>query len=109
MQKKIFQYALENAVKYNGKADLNAVLGKVFSEFKDIDKKKIVEEAKEVIKKVNSMPLENQKEELKKLTPEKKEKPIKEKPKLPELEKPHKNVVMRFAPKKIQRKIYFKI
>jgi len=98
MQKKIFQYALENAVKYNGKADLNAVLGKVFSEFKDIDKKKIVEEAKEVIKKVNSMPLENQKEELKKLTPEKKEKPIKEKPKLPELEKPHKNVVMRFAP-----------
>ena len=68
MQKKIFYHALENAVKYHGKADLNAVLGKVFSEFKDLDKKKAVEETQKIIKEVNSMPLNKQLEELRKFT-----------------------------------------
>ncbi len=67
MDKKIFKLALENAVSYKGKAELGSVLGKIFSTIKVKDKKKIFKETKDVIEKVNSMELEEQKKELEKL------------------------------------------
>ncbi|GAG29347.1 unnamed protein product, partial [marine sediment metagenome] len=54
MNKKILGFALDNALKYEGKANVNAVLGRTFSEFKNVDKLIIVKEIKDVVKKVNN-------------------------------------------------------
>lgn len=67
MNKKIFKLALENAVSYKGKAEFKSVIGKVFSTIKVKDKKKIVDEVRDVIEKVNSMKLGEQEKELDKL------------------------------------------
>jgi len=67
MDKKILKLVLENAVKYDGKADLKSVLGKIFSLKKVRDKKKLINDVKKIIKKINSMKLEKQKQELEKL------------------------------------------
>ena len=92
MNKKILGFTLENALRYEGKANVNAVIGRVFSEFKNVDKLIIVKEIKEVIKKVNSWNLEKQRSEYKKLGV--KEKKRKGRVGLPEL--PHKGkVIMR--------------
>jgi len=95
MNKQILALALQNAIKYNGKADLNAVIGATFSQFKNKDKVIIIKEIKETIKKINSWSIEKQKQEFKKL----KFKPKKRKQRigLPELEKKGK-VVMRVEP-----------
>lgn len=55
MQKAILKYALANALKFNGKANPGAVIGKVISLFKDKDPKEIAKEANKIIKEVNSM------------------------------------------------------
>ena len=93
--------ALQNAIKFNGKANPGAVIGHIIANHPDM-KSKIKELAKdinEIVKEVNKMPLEKQGEELKKKAPgllieEKHEKKEKE---LPELKNP-KKVVMRFEP-----------
>ena len=41
MEKIILKYALQNAVKYNGKANPGAVIGKVFSEKPELKKKSL--------------------------------------------------------------------
>ncbi len=63
----IFRLALENAVKYNGKANLNAILGKIFSLKKVDDKNEVINKVKKIIKKVNSMKYEKQLDELKEM------------------------------------------
>lgn len=101
MYNTILKYALQNAVRYNGKANLNAVIGKVFSELKNIDKSKIVEETKKIVNDVNSMSLENQTNKLKELAPELLEqKKVEEKEKqIPDLENAIiGKVIMRVAP-----------
>ena len=70
MKEIILKYALQNAVKYNGKANLNSVIGKVFSELKEINKEQLINEAKIIINEVNSLSIEQQKENLNKLAPE---------------------------------------
>ena len=96
MDDTIKKFALQNAVKFNGKANLNAVIGKVFSELKDLDKDKIIERAKKIVEHVNSLVLDKQKEELAKydIKEEKKE----ENKELPELPNLKGKVIMRLAP-----------
>ena len=97
----ILKYALQNAAKYNGKANLNAVIGKVFSELKDANKGKVVEEAKKIINEVNSLSLNEQLKKLQEIAPELlEEKKVEEKEKqIPDLENAVKGkVIMRVAP-----------
>ena len=103
MKKIIYKLALENAVKYEGKASIGSVMGKLISTESSLkeDKNKMKEAAKEAsvtVKKVNAMSKEQQLEEFEKLgckiVKEKKEKILK----LPPLKKFHKPVVMRFEP-----------
>jgi len=100
MKEIILKYALQNAVKYNGKANLNSVIGKVFSELKEINKEQLINEAKIIINEVNSLSIEQQKENLNKLAPELlEEKKIEQKRELPDLEDAVKGkVIMRVAP-----------
>ncbi len=95
MNKQILALALNNAIKYEGKANLNAVIGAAFSEFKNKDKLIVIKEVKEIIKEVNSWNIEKQKQELKKL--KFKTKKRKERVGLPKLENTR-NLVMRFEP-----------
>ncbi|MDD5254188.1 MAG: glutamate--tRNA ligase [Candidatus Nanoarchaeia archaeon] len=70
MRDLIFKYALQNAVKYKGKASENAIIGKVFGECKDIDKKEVLEILPKVLEEINSMKFEEQKAMLENLDPE---------------------------------------
>lgn len=66
------KWALQNAVKYNGQAELGAVVGKLISENPDIKKElgKIMKQLKEIIEDVNSTSAEKQRAELEKIAPE---------------------------------------
>ncbi|MCH8004274.1 MAG: glutamate--tRNA ligase [Nanoarchaeota archaeon] len=67
MKELILKYALQNAVKYKGKAHIGAVIGKVLAENPKLkkDTKKLSKEIKRIIDEVNSLPLEEQKNKLK--------------------------------------------
>ena len=97
MDKKVIeQFALENAVKYGGKANVGAVIGKIFSVSKDINKDKVINEVKKIVKDVNKLNLKEQYEKLKLYGLPKKKK--KKKDILPELSNVKGKVVMRLAP-----------
>jgi len=68
----IKKYALHNAVKYKGKANPGAVIGKVLAENPDLRDKarEISKEVIGIIKKVNEMPFEKQEARLQELAPE---------------------------------------
>ncbi|MDP6642147.1 MAG: glutamate--tRNA ligase [Candidatus Nanoarchaeia archaeon] len=72
----ILKYALQNAIRYNGEASVGSVIGKVFSEIKDLDKKKVALETKKIVDEVNKLSLEEQKEKLKKIDPKLLEKKV---------------------------------
>ncbi len=101
MDNAVYKYVLHNAFKYNGKANLGAIIGKLINEdpsLKD-DMKSLSKEVAEVIKKVNSMSLAKQIEELRKIAPEMlEEKKIIEERKLPQLQNIQNSVVLRIAP-----------
>ena len=100
MEETIRKYALQNAVKFNGKANPGAVIGKLLGEKPELkDKiKDISKQVNAILKEINSMSLEKQKELLEKEAPELlKEKKHAEKRELPEL-KNTKKVIMRFEP-----------
>lgn len=98
----IKKWTLQNAVKYEGKASSGAVVGKIISEHPELKSKlkELMPDIQKIIKEVNSMKVEAQLEEIKKLAPEL----LEEKPKeqreglkpLPNAEEG--KVVMRFAP-----------
>jgi len=102
MKDLILKYALQNAVKYDGKANPGAVIGKVLSENPELKKEiaSISKEIQKIVKEVNLMKLEKQKENLKRLAPELLEGKKEEKERvLQELENAEKGkVVMRFEP-----------
>ncbi len=84
----ILKYALQNAIKFNGKANVGAVIGKVFAEHPELKEKasEISKEVKKKIKDISRLSVEEQTKKLKDLAPElleKKEKPKKKE--LPEL------------------------
>lgn len=97
MDKEVIErFALENAVKYGGKANVGAVIGKVFSVSKDIDKDKVIEEVKKIVAEINKLNLKEQAEKLELYgAPKKKE--VK-KDILPELEDIKGKIIMRLAP-----------
>ncbi|MEM4336519.1 MAG: glutamate--tRNA ligase family protein, partial [Candidatus Woesearchaeota archaeon] len=97
----ILKYVLQNSIKYNGKADLGSVIGKILSERPDFKKeiKKLQEDVKKVIKEVSKKKIEEQIQELKKIAPELLEKKEKEEKKIPELKNAVSGkLVTRFAP-----------
>ena len=102
MKTLILKYALQNAVKFNGKANPGAVIGKILQEKPEL-KEKIKELMKDIhntVKEVNSWTLEKQLNEIERIEPglleNKKEEKKRE---LHELANAHKGkVVMRFAP-----------
>ena len=92
LKKIILKYALQNAVKFNGKANPGAIIGKLLKEDSNL-KSKIKELSKDIqktVKDVNKLSLDEQKEKLKQIAPEMLEKKKAEKKGLPEL----KNAVM---------------
>ncbi|MBW3016790.1 glutamate--tRNA ligase, partial [Candidatus Woesearchaeota archaeon] len=97
----IYKYALHNAIKFEGKANPGALVGRIMGEFPDYrDKtKQVMDIIKAVVNDVNSMSVEEQKAKLKELAPELLEKKKVEKRQLPELEKAEKGkVVTRIPP-----------
>jgi len=66
------KWALQNAFKYNGQAEVGAVVGKLISEDPAIKKElgKLMKQIKEIVQDVNSISAERQKAELQKIAPE---------------------------------------
>src|SRR3989338_6892964 len=94
----ILKYALQNAVKY-GHAEFKAVVGKVFSELKNVkDKKVLFEEIKDIITDVNDMKMGEVVSKLMSIDPKLLEGKKEDKKELPELPNVGKKVIMRFAP-----------
>lgn len=96
----IFKHALKNAVDHEGKALVDIVMNRVIGENPDLkkDMKSLGIEIKKVLEKVNSMDLEEQKQELLKVWPDALEKKIEEK-ELPELANAVEGkFIVRFAP-----------
>jgi glutamyl-tRNA synthetase len=91
-------YALENAIKYNGKANQGAVLAGLFAEGLEKSKiKDIMPDIQEILKEVNNLSPEEQKEQFNKLDSKTSKREIREGLKeLPNAEKG--KVVMRMAP-----------
>lgn len=99
MRELVLKHALANAVQFNGKANENAVLGKVLAERPELkdEIKELRKEISKTVKEVNSWSLEKQKKELEKIGYEKPEKVEREGlPPLPDAVKG--KVVMRLAP-----------
>ncbi|MCK4670807.1 MAG: glutamate--tRNA ligase [Nanoarchaeota archaeon] len=104
----IYLAALENAIRFKGKANPKALLGKVLGKFQEYrkDTRKAIELIDKVAEKVNALGLEKQEAELKKLVPDffeaekkKKKERKKEKLELPELSNAVKGkVVTRMPP-----------
>lgn len=86
MKKVILKHVLSNAVQYNGKANVGAVVGKIIAEDPKARNKigKLMSEIKKIVDEVNSWSLEKQKKELSKFKIKKKLKK-KEKFSLPSL------------------------
>ncbi len=101
MKNLILKHVLINAIEHKGKAELQAVLGKVISENPSLKEKitEIIPEIEKTIKKINSLSLEMQKSELGETGVKIKKEKIVEKglPPLPNVEK-YEKVIMRLAP-----------
>jgi len=98
----LLKHALLNAIQHDGKANVQAVLGKIISEnIKVRDKiKEIIPEIKKIVIEVNSLSLDEQKDRIKEMgfeVEKKKVEEVKELPPLPNIKK-YKKIVMRMAP-----------
>ena len=98
----VLKYVLQNAIKYNGKANPKAVLGKFLAENAEHRKnaKEVLSVIEEVAKEVENLSVEEQIAKLKEIAPEmlEEDKGRKEKDKDLELKNVKGKVVMRFAP-----------
>jgi glutamyl-tRNA synthetase len=97
----ILKYALQNAVGYNGKASPGSVIGRVLAEKPEMKAraKDINQAVMRIIKEVNALTPDQQREKLAAIAPELLVKEKKEREfKLPELPNVKGSVVMRFAP-----------
>ncbi|MCK5600238.1 glutamate--tRNA ligase [Candidatus Pacearchaeota archaeon] len=97
-KKIVLAYALENAIKYKGKASQGAVLAGLFAEgLEKSEIKNVIPKIQETLKKVNSMSPEKQQKELEKLNSKTSKRKIRKGLKeLPNAE--IKKVIMRLAP-----------
>lgn len=103
MEKKIIlKYTLLNAIQHDGKANIQAVLGKLISEDPKVRGKikKIIPDIKKTVTEVNSLSFDEQKSKIKDLGLRTKRKKVEEERELPPLPnaKKYKKIVMRMAP-----------
>ena len=101
IKKAIRKYALQNAIRYEGKANPGNIIGKVIGENPELKTKgkELMKEIQQIVKEVNKLGIEKQTAELEKLAPELLEKKAVEKEALKPLKNAEKGkVVMRFAP-----------
>ncbi len=97
----IRKYVLQNSIRFNGKPQAGAVIGKVIGENPELKKDigKLKEEIQKAISETSKLTVEEQLKELEKTAPELLEKKEQEKKKLPELKNAKKGkVIMRFEP-----------
>jgi len=66
----IYKHALQNAVKFNGKANVGSVIGKVISEMPSAKGPELAAKAQKIVEKVNNMALQQQVEEINNVAPE---------------------------------------
>lgn len=96
------KHALINAIQHEGRADVQAVLGKIIAEKPELKTKikEIIPEVKKTVEEVNSWSVKKQEVQLKNLGIKFEEKKIEEKKELPPLPNAerYKKVVMRLAP-----------
>ncbi len=101
-QEKILAYALKNAIEHEGKAQAGAVLSPLFHEgLEKSQVKSIIPLIQEILKKVNSMSLDEQQKEFKKEQREVSHRETRkedELPELPDIKEKKGHVVMRIAP-----------
>ncbi len=100
MDQLILKHALINAIQHDGKAEAGAILGKLIAEDPRVKERirEVMLEIQEVVKMVNSLPLEEQQRRFREMGVEMPKK--REKEGLPELAdaQRHKQIVMRLAP-----------
>jgi len=70
MDELILKYSLQNAIKFDGKANTGAVVGKIFAEKPESKGPEVAKKVAEIVRKVNSMGLEEQKKKLQEIAPE---------------------------------------
>jgi len=99
-EEKILGYALKNAVEHDGKAQVGSVLSPLFVEgLEKSGVKEIMPKINEIVKKVNSMSVDEQKKELEKLGDLLSHRDVRAEGELPELPNPlPEKMVMRVAP-----------
>jgi glutamyl-tRNA synthetase len=99
-EEKIFAYALKNAVEHEGKCMAGSVLSPLFVEgLEKTQVKEIMPKINEIVKKVNSMSLEEQKKEFENLGKLLSHRDVREEGELPDLPNPIPGkMVMRVAP-----------
>jgi glutamyl-tRNA synthetase len=101
LEKNAYKYAIKNAFLHDGKASLQAVIGKIKALHPEVDIKKAVKAAKAAVKRVNGMRFEEIEKEYKKFEAEEgfELKPPEKSETLPKLPwAKHQKVVTRFAP-----------
>jgi glutamyl-tRNA synthetase len=98
LQKKARAYALKNAIHYNGKANLGAIISALFNEgLKKEEIKGYSKELNEILKSVNKLSLKEQEKEFEKLKKDVSEREVREGlEELPNV--PKTGVIMRFRP-----------
>ncbi|MEM5790669.1 MAG: glutamate--tRNA ligase [Candidatus Aenigmatarchaeota archaeon] len=101
MRESILKHTLINAIQHEGKADFQAVLGKIIAEKPELKEsiKDIAKEVKKIVEEINNLNLEEQKKKAEILGIEIKKEKFKEEKELPPLpEAEEGKVVMRLAP-----------
>lgn len=96
----IRKHTLDNAIKYEGKANRGSVIGKIIAEYPKENKQQLIKNVQTIINDINSKTLAEQIKLAQKEFPElfEKKEHIEEERVLPALPNVKKNVVMRFAP-----------
>ena len=96
----IKKHALHNALSFNGKASVGAVIGKLIAEMPDIKPriKEITKTIQKVVSEINSMHYGEQKKELEKIAPELLEKKEKKEKDLPDLPNVQGSITTRMPP-----------
>ncbi|MEA2038023.1 MAG: glutamate--tRNA ligase [Nanoarchaeota archaeon] len=101
MEELIKKYVLQNSIKFDGKPNPGAVIGKILGEKPELKKdvKDIAKKVNEAIKDISKTSIDEQREALEEISPEllKEKKHEEKKRELPDF-KDTKNVVMRFEP-----------
>jgi glutamyl-tRNA synthetase len=98
MEKIILKYALQNAIKYDGKANPGSVIGKVLSEIQITDKQSLIKKVNEIISRVNKLTKDQQINKLYEIDPSLLEKKKEEEHELHDLPNIKDKVILRLAP-----------